>query len=86
MKNVMKYAAVVAVVCMALLFAGCEGTPKSFDKGLLTGTWVVEGNEADHWRFEADGTGASWYEADDVTEDEAQPYLEPYGEPFCDYA
>ena len=58
-------------VAAALLFAGCGEKKKTFDIDLIVGKWVA-GQE--FWRYDADGTGATWDEADDVHEDEAQPF------------
>lgn len=63
-----------ACVCMALSFSACSLMDQDFDETLIIGTWTVDGNSTDHWRFDAGGTGASWDEADDVTEEEAQAF------------
>ena len=50
-----------ACVCMALSFSACSLMDQDFDETLIIGTWT-------------NGTGASWDEADDVTEEEAQAF------------
>ena len=58
--------ALVLVLC----FSSC--TPiTNFDESLLYGKWV-DGTE--YYRFDVDGTGATWDTADDVTEAEAQEF------------
>ncbi|MBO7258750.1 MAG: lipocalin family protein [Paludibacteraceae bacterium] len=66
----------LSVLCLGVLLNACGmlGGPEEFDEGLLVGTWVVDGHESDHWRFDAGGKGASWDTADDVTESEAQAF------------
>ena len=64
-------------LCLLFFLAGCSmvNTPEAFDETLLVGTWVVDGNESDHWRFDAGGNGVSWDTADDVTEEEGQSFV-----------
>lgn len=54
-----------------LFFASCDGKEKSFDETLLPGKWQ---DGTIHEYYAEDGTGYTWDTADDVTEDEAQPY------------
>jgi len=59
--------------CLALLMAGCDlfNHEEKFDKTLLTGTWAA-GTLHEH--YNEIGTGYTWDTADDVTEEEAQPF------------
>lgn len=63
-------------LCLVTVFTGCSilSGPEEFDKTLLVGTWVVDGHESDHWRFDVNGNGVSWDTADDVTEEEGQAF------------
>lgn len=59
-----------ATLVLALCFSSC--TPiTNFDESLLHGKWV-DGTE--FYRFDIDGTGATWDTADDVSEAEAQEF------------
>jgi hypothetical protein len=67
-------------VLIALFFATCK-PDKSFDSALLIGKWErnsplataeKQGNE--YYRYNANGTGATWDTADDVQENEAQTF------------
>lgn len=64
---------VILFCCLAVLLVGCDlfNRGEKFDKTLLTGTWA-EGTLHEH--YNADGTGYTWDTADDVTEEEAQPF------------
>ena len=58
--------------CIALLLAGCDHFPwEKFDKSLLSGYWV---SGTVHEFYDPAGTGYTWDTADDVTEEEAQPF------------
>ncbi len=64
------------LLCLGL--TACNGIEKqTFDIALLTGKWV-SGTEV--YRYDADGTGATWDTADDVSEAEAQPYTWEFDE------
>lgn len=58
---------------IVLLMAGCDLFPQKekFDKTLLSGYWV---SGTLHEFYNANGTGYTWDIADDVTEEEAQPF------------
>ena len=58
---------------VVLLMAGCDLFPQKekFDKTLLSGYWV---SGTLHEFYNANGTGYTWDIADDVTEEEAQPF------------
>jgi len=58
---------------LALLMNGCEWPPAntSFDRSLMPGYWQ-SGTIFEF--YNANGTGYTWDTADDVTEEEAQPF------------
>ena len=58
---------------IVLLMAGCDlfNHDEKFDKTLLSGYWV---KGTLHEFYNANGTGYTWDTADDVTEEEAQPF------------
>lgn len=58
----------IAGAC-SLMFS-CKEEPK-FDIDLIVGKWV---SGTEYWRYDTDGTGVTWDEADDVHEDEAQAF------------
>ena len=59
--------------CMMFLMNSCDlfNGGEKFDKTLLPGNWVM-GTLHEH--YNAEGTGYTWDTADDVTEEEAQPF------------
>ncbi len=64
------------MICCALLAVSCDGggstpTKPAFDESLLIGYWQ---SETLHEYYNIDGTGYTWDTADDVTEEEAQPF------------
>ena len=61
----------ILLCCMAVLLGGCDlfNHDESFDKTLLSGSWV---SGTLHEHYNANGTGYTWDTADDVTEAEAQ--------------
>ena len=63
----------LVLCCITLLLAGCDLFPRKekFDKTLLSGYWV---SGTIHEFYRAEGTGYTWDTADDVTEEEAQPF------------
>lgn len=61
----------MAFVFAALTFNSCLPIEDMFDESLLIGQWAMG---TDHYRYDADGTGVSWYTADDVTEAEGQEF------------
>lgn len=70
MKRIISYFTLLAVI--AIFTVSCEPEQeKSFDQSLLTGKWK---SGTLYYKYLADGTGATWDTADDVTEAEAQPY------------
>lgn len=63
-----------AVTTIILSMSSCApDTDVEYDKTLLTGKWQ-ENNTLNFEVYNADGTGYTWDEADDVTEAEAQPF------------
>lgn len=73
----MKPYALVFVLCLTALLTAC--TPEfeipegDFDVELLYGKWNMTDTQV-YYVYQADGTGYTWDEADDVSEDEAQPF------------
>lgn len=62
----------VAALMMVLSMASCnDDIGTDFDKTLLYGKWQ-EGSVFE--RYDSDGTGITWDEADDITEEEGQPF------------
>lgn len=61
----------MAFVLTTLSFNSCLPIEDMFDESLLIGKWVMG---TDHYRYDADGTGASWDTSEDVTEDEGQEF------------
>jgi hypothetical protein len=52
-------------------FGGCSDDPVLvFDPSELMGKWVVEGQQ-EYWRFRTDGTGVTWDESEDISEEES---------------
>ena len=75
----MKKAAFFKVfLCLLLITALCACTPDDptegdFDVTHLYGKWCQEGTKI-YYKYNDDGTGATWDESDDVYEDEAQAF------------
>ena len=60
-----------AFMLLTFLAVSCEPEEQSFDESLLIGKWQ---SGTVFYKYLADGTGGTWDTADDVTEDEAQPF------------
>lgn len=63
-----------SLVCfLVLMLAGCDffSHDEKFDRSLMYGYWVTG---TVHEFYDATGTGYTWDTADDVTEEEAQPF------------
>lgn len=60
----------VAVALTALMLVSCEEF-EQFDESLLIGKWE---SGTLYYRYFGDGTGYTWDEGDDVTEEEAQDF------------
>jgi hypothetical protein len=58
-----------AYMVIAFLVVSCEPTDESFDESLLIGKWQ---SGTLHYKYLADGSGATWDTSDNVTEAEAQ--------------
>ncbi len=69
MKSYLKIISIFILV--AVSFAACDILNDDFDEELLYGTW---NSGTDYYTFNSDGTGGTWDTADDVGEDEAQPF------------
>ena len=63
---------ILLVITIALCFDGCNlFNKKKFDVNMLPGYWQ---SGTLHEYYNANGTGYTWDTADDVTEEEAQPF------------
>ena len=58
------------MAALSMSLSACRDK-QSFDIDLIVGKWVA-GTE--YWRYDDNGTGVTWDKADDVNEDEAQPF------------
>jgi hypothetical protein len=58
-------------MAVSYLAISCEPVEESFDEALLTGKWQ---SGTLYYKYLANGTGATWDTADDVTEAEAQAF------------
>lgn len=56
---------------LAVFLGGCDLNKVKFDPALMTGHWQAG---TVHEYYNANGTGYTWDTADDVTEEEAQPF------------
>ncbi len=67
-----KIFSIILFFALTILFAGCDFFGKNtIDATLLPGYWQ-QGTV--HEYYNADGSGYTWDTADDVTEEEAQPF------------
>lgn len=77
MKKLLHTGLYITLLLMPLLFTGCHDpvtpTPHrpTFNSTLLYGHWV---SGTLHEYYNADGTGHTWDTADDIYEEEAQPF------------
>ncbi|MCF8363756.1 MAG: hypothetical protein K9G70_14150 [Prolixibacteraceae bacterium] len=62
---------IVFVATSALMFSCIEIEEDSFDESLLVGKWE---SGTLFYKYNYDGTGSTWDQADDVTEEEAQEF------------
>lgn len=68
-KKIFSYFAMFVVI--SILAVSCEPETTTFDSSLLTGKWQ---SGTLYYKYTADGKGATWDTADDVTEAEAQKF------------
>ena len=71
----MKNKSLIALLLLAvvpLLFVGCtpEVEPLVVNDSLLVGKWVKESKPQEYWRYDAEYTGETWDESEDVQEGE----------------
>ena len=59
---------VLSAGCLAM--SGCIKDILNFFADDITGRWVVEGTQ-EYWRFRSDGTGVTWDESEDISENES---------------
>jgi len=62
----------LSVMLLPLLFSSCGGeeTHINVDESQLYGLWV-KSNSQEYWRYRSDGTGVTWDESEDITEEES---------------
>ena len=65
-------AALLLLAFMPLLLVSCteEVKPVEVNDSLLIGKWQKETNMQEYWRYDADSTGETWDESEDVQEGE----------------
>jgi hypothetical protein len=69
----------ITVLCVVIGVSSC-GEANSFDSAMLVGKWrrispnANGAQKYEYYRFYNNGNGAAWDEADDVSENEAQPF------------
>lgn len=61
----------VVFAATAIIMSSCGQTEVEYDKALLAGKWQ---ENTLYEVYKSDGTGYTWDEADDVTEEEAQKF------------
>jgi hypothetical protein len=61
----------LSAILLTFLIASCETEEPSFDEQLLIGKWR---SGTEFYRYDSDGTGATWDTSDDVSEEEAQEF------------
>ncbi|MBR3488318.1 MAG: hypothetical protein IKH33_03270 [Bacteroidales bacterium] len=65
-------AALLLLAFMPMLLVSCteEVKPVEVNDSLLIGKWQKETNMQEYWRYDADSTGETWDESEDVQEGE----------------
>ena len=65
-------AALLLLAFMPMLLVSCteEVKPVEVNDSLLIGKWQKETNMQEYWRYDADSTGGTWDESEDVQEGE----------------
>ena len=65
-------AALLLLAFMPMLLVSCteEVKPLEVNDSLLIGKWQKETNMQEYWRYDADSTGETWDESEDVQEGE----------------
>ncbi len=77
MKKAKKLLLFALITVGGMLATSCIGTETDYDATLLVGKWVGNGGRAattEYWRYDSNGSGVTWDEADDVYENEAQAF------------
>lgn len=67
----MKRLAFGLLLTLAMLFASCTPEKKEYAPDQLIGKWV---RHTEYYRFDSNMDGVTWDTADDVSEEEAQPF------------
>jgi hypothetical protein len=84
MKRIVSYILTAAAGCLMLVACGTDDADIERDETLLYGKWLLtsenggvpmnpgkEGVEKlEYWRYNSDGTGTTWDESDDISEEE----------------
>lgn len=69
-----KYNILVLMAALPLMFASCslfgDDTHITVEPEQLHGKWVKNASQ-EYWRYNSDGTGVTWDESEDVTEEES---------------
>ncbi len=63
MKKLISYS--LFLILLSVVFTSCQPNDPTFDQTLLVGKWV---SGTEYWRYDSDGTGATWDTKDNVTE------------------
>ena len=72
MKKLLNSILWILLCALAWMMGGCElPETNSFDRSLMSGYWQ---SGTIHEYYNANGTGYTWDTADDITEEEAQPF------------
>ena len=75
MKNLRKPLLYFGIFAMfAMFFASCRQTPPAIDRNMLEGKWQLNNAER-FYRFNLNGTGVEWDEADQVLEHQGTPLV-----------
>lgn len=67
----------MVTMAATVMFGACIPDKADYKASDLVGKWVLTKGGAqgtEFWRYKADGTGATWDTADDVSEEEAQAF------------
>lgn len=74
MKKINLLLTAVVFAAVAVIMSSCGQTEVEYDKALLTGKWQDKAKTTLYYVYNSDGSGYTWDEADDITEDEAQKF------------
>ena len=60
----------ISLTLMGLSSCGSDSPALNVSTDQLEGLWLKKGSQ-EYWRYRADGTGVTWDEADDISEEES---------------